>query len=96
MVDRIRERAGREAEQDIELTGKEIVQEYLRNVKIVDRRIGEGSKTCNATAVIPKSQTQPKPAPDRLKPVPTVIRQTIWFVLFIWFVSFNQKTRQTE
>jgi hypothetical protein len=74
MVDRIRERTGREAEQDIELTREEIVQEYLQGVKIVDRRIDEGSKTCSATAVMPKSQTQPKPAPDRLEPAPTVIR----------------------
>ncbi|MEK7236656.1 MAG: hypothetical protein AAB242_08540, partial [Nitrospirota bacterium] len=37
MVDRIRERTGREAEQDIELTREEIVQEYLQGVKIVDR-----------------------------------------------------------
>ena len=69
MVDRVRE-----AEQDIELTREEIVQEYLQGVKIVDRRIDEGSKTCSATAVMPKSQIQPRPAPDRLEPAPTVIR----------------------
>ena len=74
MVDRIRERTGREAEQDIELTREEIVQEYLQGVTIVDRRIDEGSKTCSATAVMPKSQIQPRPAPDRLEPAPTVIR----------------------
>ncbi len=74
MVDRIRERTGREAEQDIELTREEIVQEYLQGVKIVDRRIDEDSKTCSATAVMPKSQIQPKPAPDRLEPTSTVVR----------------------
>ena len=68
MVDRVRERTGREAEQDIELTREEIVQEYLQGVKIVDRQIDEDSKTCSATAVMPKSQIQPKPAPDRLEP----------------------------
>ena len=74
MVDRIRERTGREAEQDIELTREEIVQEYLQGVKIVDRQVDEERKTCSATAVMPKSQIQPKPAPDRLDPTPAVIR----------------------
>jgi hypothetical protein len=74
MVDRVRERTGREAEQDIELTREEIVQEYLQGVKIVDRRIDEESKTCSATAVMPKSQIQSNPAPDRLEPTPAVIR----------------------
>jgi hypothetical protein len=68
MVDRVRERTGREVEQDIELTREEIVQEYLQDVKIVDRQIDEGSKTCSATAVMPKNQVQPKPAPDRQEP----------------------------
>ena len=74
MVDRVRERTGREAEQDIELTREEIVQEYLQGVKIVDRQIDEDSKTCSATAVMPKDQIQPKPAPDRLEPTSTVIQ----------------------
>ena len=74
MIDRIRERTGREAEQDIELTREEIVQEYLQGVKIVDRQIDEGSKTCSATAVMPKSQIQPKPASGSLEPTPTVVR----------------------
>jgi hypothetical protein len=65
MVDRIRERTGREAEQDIELIREEIVQEYLQGVKIVDRQIDEEGKTCSATAVMPKSQIQPKLAPDK-------------------------------
>ena len=74
MVDRIRERTGREAEQDIELTREEIVQEYLQGVKIVDRHIDEENKTCSATAVMPKSQIQQNPAPERLEPTPAVIR----------------------
>lgn len=74
MVDRIRERTGRETEQDIELTREEIVQEYLQGVKIVDRQIDEEGKTCSATAIMPKSQIQPKPAPDRQESTPTVLR----------------------
>ena len=74
MVDRVRERTGRESEQDIELTREEVVQEYLQGVKIVDRQIDEDNKTCSATAVMPKSQIQPTPAPDHLEPTPTVIR----------------------
>ena len=74
MVDRVRERTGRESEQDIELIREEIVQEYLQGVKIVDRQIDEDSKTCSATAVMPKSQIQPEAAPDRLEPTPMVIR----------------------
>lgn len=62
MVDRIRERTGRETEQDIELTREEIVQEYLQGVKIVDRQVDEEKKICHATAIMPKSQIQPKPA----------------------------------
>jgi hypothetical protein len=64
MVDRTRERSGREAEQDIELTREELVQEYLLGVKIVDRRIDEEHKTCTATAVMLKSPMQPKQASD--------------------------------
>ncbi|MDZ4857308.1 MAG: hypothetical protein SGJ26_21055 [Nitrospirota bacterium] len=64
MVDRVRERTGREAEQDIELTREEIVQEYLQGVKIVDQQIDKENKTCSATAVMPKNQIQPKQAPD--------------------------------
>ena len=64
MVDRVRELTGREAEQDIELTREEIVQEYLQGVKIVERRIDEEGKTCSATAVMPKTQIEPKQAPD--------------------------------
>ena len=74
MVDRVRERTGREVEQDIELTREEIVQEYLQGVKIVDRQIDDEKKTCSATAVMPKSQIQPKPAPDLPESTPTAVR----------------------
>lgn len=73
-TDRVRERTGREAEQDIEVIREEIVQEYLQGVKIVDRHIDEEQKTCSATAVMPKNQIAPKPAPDVPEPTPTVIR----------------------
>ena len=62
MVDRVRERSGRDTEQDIELTREEIVQEYLSGVKIVDRQIDEENKVCTATAVMLKSPMQPKQA----------------------------------
>ena len=64
MVDRVRERMGREAEQDIELTREEIVQEYLQGVQIVDRQIDEEQKICTATAVMPKPSMQSKPPAD--------------------------------
>lgn len=54
MVDRVRERSGRDSEQDIELTREEIVQEYLLGVTIVDRHIDEENKICTATAVMLK------------------------------------------
>jgi hypothetical protein len=74
MVDRVREQTGRDTEQDIEVTREEIVQEYLQGVKIVDRQIDEATKTCSATAVMPKSQIQPKPAHDNLEPAAPITR----------------------
>jgi hypothetical protein len=70
MIDRVRERSGRESEQDIELTREELVQEYLHDVKIVDRRIDEEKKVCTAIAVMPKRPIQMKPATDQPSPVP--------------------------
>jgi hypothetical protein len=64
MVDRVRERSGRESEQDIELTCEEIVQEYLQGVTIVDRHIDEANQLCTATAVMPKTPVPPKQASD--------------------------------
>jgi hypothetical protein len=74
MVDRVRERSGKDADQDIEVTREEIVQEYLQDVKIVDRQIDEEKKICSATAVMPRSQIQSRPAPDHPEPTPAVIR----------------------
>ena len=65
MVDRVRERSGRESEQDIELTREEIVQEYLQDVKIIDRRIDEENKICTATAIMLKSRVQLTPTTDQ-------------------------------
>ena len=65
LTDRIRERSGRETEQDIELIREEIVQEYLQDVKIIDHRIDEEAKTCTAIAVMPKSRVQVKPATNQ-------------------------------
>ncbi len=55
-TDRVRERTGREPEQDIEVVREEIVQEYLQGVTIVDRRVDEEAKTCSATAVMPRTR----------------------------------------
>lgn len=71
MVDRVRDRSGREPEQDIELTREELVQEYLQDVKIVDRRIDEDKKICYATAVMPKVPLQPKPTTNPTNTFPT-------------------------
>lgn len=72
LTDRVRERSGRESEQDIELTREEIVQEYLQDVKIVDRLIDEENKVCSAIAVMPKHRVQVKPAPDQ-EPTPAAL-----------------------
>lgn len=74
MVDRIRERTGRDADQDIEVTREEIVQEYLQGVKIIARHIDEEKRTCSATAVMPKSQIQSNPAPDYPGSTPVLTR----------------------
>jgi hypothetical protein len=65
-TDRIRERTGREPEQDIEVVREELVQEYLQGVKITDRRVDEAQKTCSATAVMPT-----RPAPTIPSPIPS-------------------------
>jgi len=65
-IDRLRERSGRETEQDIEVVREEIVQEYLQGVTIVERRKDEESKTCSAMAVMPRSTL---PAPLAIEPM---------------------------
>ncbi len=74
MVDRIRERSGKDADQDIELTREEIVQEYLQGVKIIDHHTDEEKKICTATAVMPKSKLQPSRPPNDPQPLAPVMR----------------------
>lgn len=68
MVDRLRERSGHEADQDIELTREEIAEEYLQGVMIVDRQIDEASHTCTATAVMSKKYLRPPPTHSESSP----------------------------
>jgi hypothetical protein len=72
-TDRIRERTGREPEQDIEVVREELVQEYLQGVKITDRRVDEAQKTCSATAVMPTHPTSAAPSPNP-SPTATTVR----------------------
>ena len=74
MVDRVRESSGKPADQDIELTREEIVQEYLQGVKIIDHHTDEEKKICTATAVMPKTKLQPSPPPNDPQPLAPVMR----------------------
>jgi hypothetical protein len=60
-TDRIRERTGKEAEQDIEVVREGLVNEVLSDVRIVDRKIDKEAGTCSSTAVIPKKNLTPTP-----------------------------------
>ena len=73
MVDRVRERNGRDADQDIELTREEIVQEYLQGVKIIDRQVDEQKKICTATAVMPRNKLQPLPPANEPSPPSPIV-----------------------
>lgn len=53
-VDRIRERTGKDVEQDIEVVREGLVNEVLSDVRIVDRNVDKEAGTCSSTAVIPK------------------------------------------
>ena len=61
-TDRIRERTGKEAEQDIEIVREGLVNEVLSEVRIVDRTVNKEAGTCASTAVIPKKNLSPTPA----------------------------------
>ena len=61
-TDRIRERTGKEAEQDIEVVREGLVNEVLSDVRIVDRTVDKEADTCSSTAVIPKRNLFPPPA----------------------------------
>lgn len=60
-VDRIRERTGTDAEQDIEVVREGLVNEVLREVRIVDRNVDKEAGTCSSTAEIPKRNLFPTP-----------------------------------
>jgi len=60
-TDRIRERTGKEAEQDIEIVREGLVNEVLTDVRIVDRKVDKDAGTCSSTAVIPKKNVSPTP-----------------------------------
>ncbi|HKT35177.1 MAG TPA: hypothetical protein VJR03_10135 [Nitrospira sp.] len=74
MVDRIREHSANVADQDIELTREEIVQEYLEGVKIVDHHVDEQKNICSATAVMPKHRLQPSSPSTLAPPVAPITR----------------------
>ena len=61
-TDRIRERTGKEAEQDIEVVREGLVNEVLSDVRIVDRNVNKEAGTCSSTAAIPKRNLFPTPA----------------------------------
>ena len=58
-VDRVRERTGKNFEQDIEVVREGLVNEVLSDVRIVDRKMDKESGTCSSTAVIPKRNLFP-------------------------------------
>ena len=58
-TDRIRERTGKDAEQDIEVVREGLVNEVLSDVRIVDRKVDKEAGTCASTALIPKKNLIP-------------------------------------
>ncbi|MEP6959125.1 MAG: hypothetical protein ABI980_10395 [Nitrospirota bacterium] len=60
-VDRIRERTGKDAEQDIEVVREGLVNEVLTGVRIVNRSVDKEAGTCSSTAVIPKKNLSTTP-----------------------------------
>jgi hypothetical protein len=61
-TDRIRERTGKEAEQDIEVVREGLVDEVLSDVRIVDRKVDKEAGTCSSIAMISKRNLFPTPA----------------------------------
>ncbi len=68
MVDRLRERSGKPAEQDIELIQEEEVREVLRDVRIIEHVVDTSAGICTARAALrrispngvpPDSSSQP-------------------------------------
>jgi hypothetical protein len=58
-TDRIRERTGKDAEQDIEVVREGLVNEVLSDVRIVDRKVDQEAGTCASTAQIPRTALFP-------------------------------------
>jgi hypothetical protein len=59
-TDRIRERTGKDAEQDMEVV-REGFNEVLSDVRIVDRKVDKDAGTCSSSAEIPKRNLFPTP-----------------------------------
>lgn len=58
-TDRIRERTGKDAEQDIEVVREGLVNEVLSDARIVDRKVDKEAGTCTSTAQIPRKNLFP-------------------------------------
>lgn len=63
-TDRIRERTGKDAEQDIEIVREGLVNEVLSDVRIVERNTNAEAGICASTAVIPKRNLFPNAGPS--------------------------------
>jgi hypothetical protein len=63
-VDRIREKTGKDAEQDIEVVREAVVDEVLTDVRIVDRKVNQEAGTCASTAMIPRRNLFPTSSVD--------------------------------
>ena len=61
-TDRIRERTGKDAEQDIEVVREGMVDEVLSGVRIIDRKVDKEAGICSSTALIPKRNLFPASA----------------------------------
>src|SRR5215471_13570840 len=60
-VDRIREKTGKDAEQDIEVVREGLVNEVLSDVRIVDLKVDKEACACSVTSVIPRRNLFPIP-----------------------------------
>jgi len=60
-TDRIRERTGKDAEQEIEVVREGLVNEVLSDVRIVDRKVDKAAGTCASTAQISRKALFPSP-----------------------------------
>jgi hypothetical protein len=67
-TDRIRERTGKDAEQDIEVVREGLVNEVLSDVRIVDRNVDKEAGTCSSTSVISKRNLFPTPTGSDARP----------------------------